>query len=207
VWGAETTTPADRQRIVRLLLEQVTATVDRASERVDVQLHWVGGLVRSHVIARPVARYDLLSDYPRFVERLRSLSGARLRAAEIAERLNAEGFRPPRRANRFTTASVLQLMARLGLPRRERYGSQAGLGPNEFRPMGLSRRLGLSLRTVRRWMESGWLSVRRDEDGHHVIWADAGELKRLHELRRALRTGVTGARLAKLKKPKPRCGR
>jgi hypothetical protein len=39
VWGAETTTPADRQRITRLLLERVAVTVDRASERVDAQLH------------------------------------------------------------------------------------------------------------------------------------------------------------------------
>ena len=45
-----TTTPAERQRIARLLLERVVVTVDKASERVDVELHWVGGLVR---VARP----------------------------------------------------------------------------------------------------------------------------------------------------------
>ncbi len=36
-----------RQRIARLLLERVIATVDKASERVEVELHWVGGLVQS----------------------------------------------------------------------------------------------------------------------------------------------------------------
>jgi hypothetical protein len=46
VWAAATTTPADRQRVARLLLERVVVTVDKASERVDVQLHWVGGMVR-----------------------------------------------------------------------------------------------------------------------------------------------------------------
>ena len=45
VWSAATTTPADRQRIARLLLERVVVTVDKASERVDVTLHWVGGAV------------------------------------------------------------------------------------------------------------------------------------------------------------------
>jgi DNA invertase Pin-like site-specific DNA recombinase len=204
VWGAETTTPADRQRIARVLLERVTVTVDKASERVDVRIDWVGGLVRSHVVSRPVNRYDLRSDYARLVERLRSLSGARLRAAEIAERLNAEAFRPPRRANRFTTASVLRLAARLGLPRRERFGGPAGLGPDEFRPMGLARRLGVSRDRIGRWLRSGYLNVRRDEDGHAIIWADADELKRLRELGRLFRAGATGPRPDGLKEPKPR---
>jgi hypothetical protein len=162
VWQAETTTPADRQCIARLLLECVTVTVDKASERMDVQMHWVGGLVRSQVVARPVSRYDLRSDYTRLVERLRLLSGARLHAAEIAERLNAEGFRPPRRADRFSAPIVLKLAARLGIPRRERYGTQTGLGPNEFRPMGLSRLLGVPRDTVQAWLRSGWLTVRPD---------------------------------------------
>ena len=47
-------------------------------------------------------RYDLQSDYPRLVERLRALCAERLSAAAIAERLNAEGFRPPKRVDRFT---------------------------------------------------------------------------------------------------------
>jgi hypothetical protein len=42
----------------RLLLERVVVTVDKTSERVDVELHWVGGLVRAHVLSRPVARYE-----------------------------------------------------------------------------------------------------------------------------------------------------
>lgn len=54
LWQAETTTQANRQRIARLLLERVIVTVDKTSEKVDVQLHWMGGLVRSHVVSRPV---------------------------------------------------------------------------------------------------------------------------------------------------------
>ena len=109
MWRAATTTPAERQRIARLLIERVSVTVDKASERVDVELHWVGGLVESHTLSRPVKRYDLQADYPRLVERLRALCAERLSAAEIAERLNAEGFRPPKRADRFTGAMVQRL--------------------------------------------------------------------------------------------------
>ena len=207
VWGAATTSPAERQQIARLLSEHVGVTVDKARERVDVELHWVGGLVQSHTLGRPVTRYDLPSDSPRLVERLRALCGERLSSAGIAERLNAEGFRPPKRTNRFTGEMVLRLTSRLGLKRRERHGSPAGLGRDEYRPMGLARRLGMSRDTVRRWLRAGWLSVRRDADGHPVIWADASELRRLRALHRLPRTWANRGRLAELKKPKPCPGR
>ena len=106
VWRAATTTPAERQRIARLLIEQVSVAVDKASERVDVELRWVGGPVESHTLSRPVRRYDLQSDYPRLVERLRACAAEGLSSAAIAERLNAEGFRPPKRADRFTGEMV-----------------------------------------------------------------------------------------------------
>jgi DNA invertase Pin-like site-specific DNA recombinase len=204
VWEAATTTPAERQRIARLLIEHVSVTTDKASERVDVELRWVGGSAQSHTLGRPVTRYDLQSDYPRLVERLRALCDERLSSAAIAERLNAEGFRPPKRTNRFSGEMVLRLTSRLGLGRRERHGSPAGLGRDEYRPMGLARRLGMSRDTVRRWLRAGWLTVRRDAEGHHVIWADAPELRRLRELHRLPRTWENKGRLAELKKPKPR---
>jgi hypothetical protein len=207
VWAAATTTPADRQRIARLLLERVVVTVDKATERVDVLLHWVGGTVRSHTITRPVTRYCQQSDYPRLVARLRELCTGRDNSAAIAEQLNAEGFRPPKRTNRFTGEMVRRLTAHLGLARRQRHGSTTGLGPDEYRPMGLARRLGISRDTVRRWLRAGWLNLRRDEDGHHVIWADADELRRLRELHALPRTWANKKRLAKLKKPKPRPAR
>src|SRR5262249_59864609 len=84
VWSAPTTTPADRQRIARLLLERVVVTVDKASERVDVMLHWVGGAVRPHTITRPVTRYSQQSDYPRLVARLRELCTRRLNSARLS---------------------------------------------------------------------------------------------------------------------------
>ena len=204
VWHADTTTPAERQRIARLLIEHVTVTVDKASERVDVELHWTGGLVEPHILSRPVKRYDLQGDYPRLVEKLRLWGAEGLSAAAIADGLNAEGFRPPKRAKRFSSAMVRRLLWHLDLTRRQPHGSAAGLGRDEYRPGGLARRLGISRDTVRRWLRAGWLTARRDAEGQHVIWADASELRRLHELHRLPRTWATKERLAKLKQPKPR---
>ncbi|OWK39931.1 recombinase family protein [Fimbriiglobus ruber] len=207
VGSAPTTTPADRQRVTRLLVARVVVTVDKASERVDVTVYWVGGAVRSHALARPVTRYSQQADYPRLVARLRELCADRWNAAGIAERLNAEGFRPPKRTTRFTGEMVLRLTTHVGLARRPRHGSSTGWKSDEYRPMGLARRLELSRDTVRRWLRAGWRNVRRDEDGHHVIWADAGERDRLRELHRLPRTWANKGRLAELQKPTPRPAR
>ncbi len=207
VWYAETTTPADRQRIARLLLERVEVTVDKQSEQVEARLHWAGGSIETQTLQRPVSRYDQQADYPRLVQRLRELSQKRLSSADIASRLNREGFRPPKRTNRFTGSMVQRLLSHLGLMRRERHGSLSGLGKNEYRPASLARKLGVSRDTVRRWLRVGWLNVRRDADGHHIIWADGAEMRRLRELHRLPRTWANRAKLAELKKPKPRPAR
>jgi hypothetical protein len=204
VWQAQTTTPADRQRVVRLLLERLVVTADRDSEHVDVALHWVGGLVCNHRLKRPVRRYDQQSDYPRLLRRLQDLCEQRCSSSWIAAQLNAEGFRPPKRTEQFTSAMILRLTAELGLSRRARYGSAVGLGRDEYRPTGLARQLGVSRDTVRRWLRAGWLNSRRDDDGHHVIWADGDELRRLRELHVLPRTWANRQRLAELQQPKQR---
>jgi DNA invertase Pin-like site-specific DNA recombinase len=192
VWGAATTGPEDRQRIARLLIERVEAVVDRASDRVDVRIVWAGGLSESHDLSRPVRRYDQLSDYPRLVERLRALATERLGSATIAGRLNAEGFRPPKRADRFSAPMIRRLRRHLGLDRDEPYGSQAGLGPDEYRPSSLARRLGISRDTVVGWLRAGRLAARRDARGHRVIRADDSELVRLKELTSSRGAGTPG---------------
>jgi DNA invertase Pin-like site-specific DNA recombinase len=206
VWRAPTTTPAEKKRIARLLIDHVCVTVDKESERVDVTVHWAGGLVQAHRLDRPVAGYEQRSDYPRLVSRLRRLCEERLSPVVIAERLNAEGFRPPKRTDRFTGLMVWRLASRLGLKWRERHGSPEGLGPDEYRPKGLALRLGLRRDVVRWWVRAGYVTTRRDEQGHHVIWADEDELRRLRSLHQLLGTR-TAEGLDALRVPKPRPGR
>jgi len=204
VWRAATTTPAERQRIARLLVEQVRVVVDKASERVDVELSWAGGLVESHVLSRPVRRYDLRADYPRLVASLRAWCDEGLSTAGIAERLNEEGFRPPKRADHFNRGMVQRLLCRLGLAHRQPHGSPSDLGQDEYHPGGLAQRVGIGRDTIRRWIRAGWVTSRRDAEGHHVIWADSSELARLREIHALPRTWATEGRLAELARPKPR---
>ena len=203
VWHAATTTPVEGKKIARLLIESISVSVDKASERVEVEVHWAGGLVQTHTLNRPVGRYDQRSEYPRLVSRLRVLCEGRLSPVEIAERLNAEGFVPPKRVDRFSGPMVWRLASRLGLKWRERHGSPEGLGQDEYRPKSLALRLDVGRDTIRWWVRAGYITTRKDEQGHHVIWADEAELQRLRDLHRLLGTRVAEG-LADLKRPKPR---
>ncbi len=204
LWQAATTTAQDHKQVARLLLERVTVEVDKESNQVKVRLQWMGGVQTEQAIARPVARYSQGSDQSRLVSRLKELCKKGLSSSEIAANLNAEGFRPARQAKEFNGAIVLRLRKQLGLSTGVRHGGKEGLGKQEYRPGGLAKKLGVPRDAVKRWMRRGWVNVRRDDRGHHVIWADADELRRLRQLHRLPRTAANREKLAALKKPKQR---
>jgi hypothetical protein len=204
LWHADTTSIQDHVRIIRLLLERVEVTVDKTSEHVTVRLHWIGGSTEDHILNRPVKTYAQMTDYPGLVAKLRELVKKRLDATQIASELNRAGFRPPKRTTRFTGAMVRRLMERLRLAGRERLGSHTGLGPNEWRPGSLARRLDIPRDTVNKWRSKGWLSARRDSDGYWVLWADEAEIARLRELHALPRTWANKSRFDQLIKPKRR---
>jgi hypothetical protein len=55
-WQAVTTTSGERQQVTRLMMERVVVTVDKASERVNVELHGIGSLSQCHTRSRPGRR-------------------------------------------------------------------------------------------------------------------------------------------------------
>src|SRR4051794_8851326 len=102
---------------------------------------------------------------------------------------------------------VQRLTLQLGLVRRKRHGSAEELGQDAYRPAGLAQKLGVKRDTIKRGMRVGWLNLRKDDDGHAIIWADADELHRLRELHHLPRTWANKERLAELQKPKRRPAR
>ena len=58
LWHASSTTVADRQAIIRQLVERVVVTRQGESEKVDVVVHWMGGHQRPATMIRPVARLE-----------------------------------------------------------------------------------------------------------------------------------------------------
>jgi DNA invertase Pin-like site-specific DNA recombinase len=213
LWGAPTTTAAERKEIVRQLVERVVVAVDGTSERVRLTLHWVGGLQTAGELVRPVARLAQLSAYPQLCARVRALAAAGLRAAAIAESLNAEGFRPPKRRERFGPQGVLALMQRLGLDApRSRSRSRAGLGPDEWWLPALAQELGMPRVTLYHWARRGGVRARRQvvppagpaSRPRLILWADAAEVDRLRQRRQ--RPAGAAARQRWLGPPAPGTG-
>lgn len=183
LWRAPTTTSADRQAIIRHLVERIVATVQDESEQVEVQIHWRGGTGTRLHLARPVARLDQLSYYPQLVARLVALHEEGHSGATIAEQLNGEGWRPAKRRTTFTAAMVNSLLARQGLgTSRPSPATQVQRQTDEWTVQELARELAMPPQTLHSWLLKGRLTARKEQGASHPIWlirADAAELTRL----------------------------
>ena len=101
LWDAPTTTMADRQQIIRFLVERVVVEIEGVSDRAGVTVTWAGGQQTCHVLIRPVGRYEQTADFDRVMARIRELRAVGRSYVAIARQLNTEGLRPPNRAVRF----------------------------------------------------------------------------------------------------------
>jgi DNA invertase Pin-like site-specific DNA recombinase len=208
LWQAATTTAADRQRIVRLLVQEVVVTVRGESEWVDVTIHWAGGFRSGHELMRPVQRYRQMASFAGLLQRIDELRAAGQSLTEVAEQLNREGFHPPKRSARFTSGILSRLLAQRGRTGpRPRVVEQAGvLGAQEWLLTDLARELAMPQATLHRWVRVGWVHARKlpTPGGHWVVWADADELDRMRRLRTCPRGWSDVPMLAHLTKPKAR---
>jgi len=203
LWNAAGTTNADRKEMIRCVVERVVVRVCHDSEFVDVTIQWAGGYESQHEIVRPVATYAQLRDFEQLMNRVVQLREGGHTAAEIAERLNAEGFRPPKRNGQFTPPVIYQLLKRRGLIGNERSHDEL-LGSDEWWLTDLARELAMSHMKLRDWAKRGWLHSRKTPlQGRWILWADPQELSRLCQFLTQSRRGVN-AYTSQLRTPKQR---
>jgi DNA invertase Pin-like site-specific DNA recombinase len=188
LWNAPSTTVTDRKDLLRLMIEKVTVAVVGDTEHVDVVITWAGGHANSDRIVRPVARLDQLSYYPALVARVRALAETGMGMKQIAQQINAEGFRPPKRSQTFSAQSVNDLLRRQGLlryPGRTGHPPDEHLGEHEWRLPDLAAALDMPHATLHTWVHRGWVQGRRDDTPQHawILHADPDDLHRLRELR------------------------
>lgn len=209
LWDAATSTPQDRQEIVRMLIDKVVVRVHERTEFVDVTVNWAGGYVSQHEVRRPVGCYEQLRDYDQLLARITELRDAGKTATKIAEQLNTEGFHSPRCEHRFNQGSVRQLLSRAGLTRRpgKDAGSDSDLRqPNEWWMRDLALELKIPFQTLCAWCRAGWVHARKVTLAYRrwVVWADVNELDRLRRLRDYQRSGPHMPYPVELKTPTPR---
>ncbi len=185
VWDAPTTTDADRKQLIRHLVEQVRVTVAGTSEKVDVEIVWAGGHRTRAQITRPVACLTQLSYYPQLAARARELAGSGCTIAQIAERLNAEGFRPPKRSPAFTPNAVSDLLRALGIQRSRipARRNRPALARHEWWLRDLAAHLGMPEVTLDHWVRRGWATGYLHPQARlRVVRADPAEAERLRAL-------------------------
>jgi hypothetical protein len=209
LWSAATTTSQDRQEIARLLLDRVVVNIEGDSDRVDVTLHWAGGFVSRHVVIRPVDRYEQLSNYHELLERIGVLRGEGHSLGDIAECLNEEGFRPPKRTQTFTAAMLSRLLRERGRrvgPRPRGMEEANPLEVNEWWLSDLAHHLQMPIATLQRWRKVSWVHARKlpIAGGRWALWADDEELDRLRRLRVHPRGWPDEPYPKELTTPKPR---
>jgi DNA invertase Pin-like site-specific DNA recombinase len=192
LWRASSTTSADRQAIIRQLVERVLVTVHGESEKVDVQIHWFGGHGTQTTLIRPVARLEQLSYYPQLLQRVAALHEQGEPRAAIAKTLNAEGWRPAKRCHTFSAGMVGDLLARQGLcTPRPSPATTVNRRAHEWTLPELALALDMPQQTLYAWQRKGHLTARQDRSESRPRWlihADAAELERLRALREAPRT-------------------
>ena len=181
LWHAAGTSAVDRKQIIRCVVERVILVAEKSTENNHVTIVWQGGMTTQHEVARPVGTYTQLKDFRRLSERIGQLHREGLHLAQIAARLNDEGFVPPRRRGVFKESTIGSLMRDLGLV-GELFRDDL-VEKDEWWIADLARELGVIPQKIHYWVKQGWVHSRRTPSGKHlIVWADKDELHRLRQL-------------------------
>jgi DNA invertase Pin-like site-specific DNA recombinase len=181
-------TQEERQTLVRLLLERVIVKVVDDSEQVRVVCHWHGGHQTSHQLVRPVARLDQLSTYQQLIGRAADLHRAGHGHAAIAQILNDEGWRPPKRRETFNASMVQRLLRRACVTTSQYKRRQVDIErqSDEWKVAELARHIPLPQATLYNWVQNGRLRSRtvfHGERQYTIVYADAATIAAIRSVR------------------------
>jgi DNA invertase Pin-like site-specific DNA recombinase len=186
LWQAPTTTNIDRKEILRCLLEKVTVTTQGDTEQVHAEIIWAGGDRSSAILVRPVAKLEQLTYFPQLAARVRHYAAQGLTAAQIAELINAEGLRPPKRIDQFTTQAMRDLIQRLDARPGENHTRRPlpDMHPDEWWLPDLARKIGMPAISLYSWLRRGMLAARQESQYPHrwIVHAPPPEVERLRQL-------------------------
>ncbi|MGV9567711.1 recombinase family protein, partial [Streptomyces sp. NPDC003480] len=125
-----------------------------------------------------------LSYYSQLRARTAELAEAGCTTEQIAEHLNAEGFRPPKRSQTFTRNAVNDLLRALGIQRsRTPHRTRPDLDEHQWWLRDLAEHLGMSEVTLDSWVRRGWATGYLHPQARlTVVHADSAEVERLRTL-------------------------
>jgi DNA invertase Pin-like site-specific DNA recombinase len=190
LWASPTTTPQDRQQIVRMLVERIELNIAGNSEQTEITITWAGGCTSCHRFCRTVIRYAQRSDLDQLLARIVQLRQSGFSLKQTAQQLNREGF-APLRGSRFSNDMVSRLLVRRGLylPYGRKRPESVVLAEHEWWLPDLADDLNMPRTSLTHWYNLGWVRGRKLPGlrGRLILWADEAEVNRLMQLRQTRR--------------------
>jgi DNA invertase Pin-like site-specific DNA recombinase len=194
LWDATTTSPADKQTIIRQLVDRVRIKPQGASEKLDVLVEWIGGHRTRLTLQRPVWRVDQLTYHQDLIRRMRQLHEDNdLSWREVAIELNVEGWVPPRQPGGFTAANVRSMASKHGLSKPQR--PKTVLKKHERPLVELAYEIKMPTVTLMSWARRGWITARKLHEEGRSFWIVSTKPEELAQIR-AMRTATTARRSA-----------
>jgi hypothetical protein len=157
VWHAETTTHADRQHLLRFVVQEGIVDQKRFRGQVWLQINWQTGARSEPESIRHAVRSREPSEGERVHERLGQLHAQRQTDRQLAEVWNTAGYGTTY-GQRFRPHNIWSLRGKWGLPNSK----ERGLRPDRLRwddgastIAGVVQAVGGNKGTVQTWLELG----------------------------------------------------
>ncbi|WP_457663562.1 recombinase family protein [Sinorhizobium medicae] len=168
IWNNERTSPAERKRMLGLLIEDVTLLVN---EKINMYIRWRGGRTQSLAVARP-RPMAVIRKTPEAVVALINELLETDNDQQIASRLNALGHRNWR-GEAFTLKKVMLVRRAYGLKTRFERLRESGMLTGEE----VARRFGVSATTVHQLGRDGVLKRHRYATNHRYLYEPPGNVR------------------------------
>ena len=161
VWGSAAA--AERKQILRLVVREVVLDQKREPGRIWMRVIWQTGAASEHLLLRRVHSYAACAVAGRLERRVRELNAEGRMDREVAEVLNAERLISARGVP-FRGETVHLLRKRWGIRTAKINGVDANPArwpDGSYSARGAAEALGVTARTVFKWLRKGRLTGRQ----------------------------------------------
>jgi DNA invertase Pin-like site-specific DNA recombinase len=160
LWHAATTGPADRKRIVRLVIKEIILDQKRRRGYVWVKIVWQTDAVSEHWVQRRVQSYAQHANQDELRQRITELNAMQKMDGEIAAILNREKLSTAHGPS-FSGGMIHLLRRRWQIPTVKINGTApnpARWPDGSYSVQGAAAMLGITPQTIFDWLRKGWLS-------------------------------------------------
>lgn len=152
LWNAQTTSPRDRKRMLRLLVKDITVAKGPEPKQVKLRIRWQGGATETVELRLPPNRADAIRYPPPFIDEVRTLTQSH-DDREIAALLTRDGKKSAT-GKPFTACMISWIRFKYRIP-----GPSVAAGTLTVRQV--CQRYGVSIWVVYYWIDRGLIPAHR----------------------------------------------